>query len=272
MKQKSGLLSINKCIISLFAAMHLLFSVQQVHATDLPSPGELFRQVEERFTAVGTLSYTVKRLASSKKQAAEDRWLFRFKTPDKVRIDYLEPYNRVIVADGTNLVEYVPVAHKAIKTDLSAVSPEKRKKILSGVFKRLSVDGLRLGNYEEMLRRAVKVTEIRLGERDAWLVEGATPRYLVYIDREKLALLRTEIYAANGELVLRTESSAFIEASRGFWLPREIITDYHTSEGFYRTTVKLSEVRVNDVIADRIFQFAPPAGVEIITSEKEDKR
>lgn len=257
----------SKHIITLVSAACLQFSGQPALAADAPTPGELFQKVEDRFTTVQSLSYTVKRSTSSKKQVAEDKWSFRFKSPDKVRIDYLEPYSRVIVADTTNLVEYLPTARKAMKTDLAAIPSVKRELTLNGVFKRLSVDGLRLGNYQEMLKRAVKVTDVRMGGKNAWLVEGANPRYLVFIDPDKWVLLKTEIYAANGELVLRTESSAFVEAFPGFWLPREIHANSHASEGYYQTTVKLSDIRVNDLMADQIFRFDLPAGVEVITSK-----
>lgn len=240
---------------------------QKANAVNVPSPRELFNRVEERFTAITSLSYTVKRSASSNQQVAKDRWLFRFKSPDKIRIDYLEPYSRLIVTDSTTLMEYLPTARKAIKTNLAAIAPEDREKFLIGVFKRVSVDGLRLGNYQEMLQRAVKVSDVNLGERRAWLVEGRNPSYLLFIDQEKSVLLKTEIYDADGQLILRTESTELFELAPGFWFPREIRSSTRASAGFYKTTVKLSDIKVNEVTADQTFQFYPPAGVDITISK-----
>lgn len=264
-------MNIFKLIVFAFCTL-CLQPPQIARASEAPSAGELFQKVEDRFDKLQSISYTVKRFTASKQQAADDRWLFRLKSPDKVRVDYLEPYSRLIVTDGASLLEYLPSERKALTTDLASLAPEKRTAVLSGVFKRLSVDGLRLGNYQEMLRRAVKVTEARLGENKAWLVEGANPRYLVFIGQEKAVLLKTEIYDADGQLILRTESSAMIEAAPGFWLPREIASTTRAPGGFYKTTLSLSDIRVDEAMADQVFRFELPAGVDIATSKQEEKK
>lgn len=265
-------------VMNLRKPILFIFCIACLHRTEIavaneaPSAAELFKKVEDRFAGLQSISYSVKRFSTSKQQAAGDRWLFRFKSPDKVRIDYLEPYNRLIVTDGASLLEYLPSAGKALKTDLASLSPQKRAMVLSGAFGRVSVDGLRLGNYQEMLRRAVKVTPARVGDNKAWLVEGANPRYRVYIDQEKAVPLKTEIYDADGELVLRTEASSLYQAAPGFWLPREIASTTRAPDGFYKTALSLSEVRVDEAIADRVFRFELPAGVEITTSKQEEKK
>lgn len=259
-------------LIFLFLCTACLHQPQIAGADEAPSAAELFQRVEERFVRLKSISYSVKRFSTSKQQSAGDRWLFRFKSPDKVRVDYLEPYSRLIVTDGASLLEYLPSARKALVTELASVSPQKRAMVLNGAFGRVSVDGLRLGNYQEMLRRAVKVTQARVGENKAWLVEGANPRYLVFIDQEKAVPLKTEIYDAGGELVLRTEASSLYQAAPGFWLPREIASTTRAPDGFYKTALSLSEVRVDEAIEDQVFRFDLPAGVEIANSKQEEKK
>uniref|UniRef100_C6E6V2 Putative outer membrane lipoprotein-sorting protein n=1 Tax=Geobacter sp. (strain M21) TaxID=443144 RepID=C6E6V2_GEOSM len=263
----------NLCKLILFIfCTACLHQPQMAGANEAPSAAELFKRVEGRFARLQSISYSVKRFSTSKQQAAGDRWLFSFKSPDKVRVDYLEPYSRLIVTDGASLLEYLPSARKALKTDLVSASPQKRAMVLNGALGRVSVDGLRLGNYQEMLRRAVKVTPARVGENKAWLVEGANPRYLVFIDQEKEVPLKTEIYGADGGLILRTEASSLYQAAPGFWLPREIASTTRAADGFYKTTLSLSDIRVDEAIADQVFRFDLPAGVEIATSKQEETK
>lgn len=241
-------------------------SMVVVNAGAVPPADQLFRQVEARFDRLSTLSYAVKRSACSKKQCAEDQWLFRYKKPDQVRVDYRLSYEKVIVSGGTVLTEYIPAGKKALRTDLAAMPEEKRKEILKAAFGRVSVAGLRLGDYEEMVRRAVSVKEVRWGGEDAYRVEGADPRYVVYIHKDRNALLRTEIYDKKGNLVVRTDASNFTEAAGALWLPREIKTTYNSPDGFVQTTVLLRDIRGDEPIPDEVFQFEAPPGVSVVNN------
>jgi outer membrane lipoprotein-sorting protein len=200
------------------------------------SPGQLFKQVESRFASLNSLSYTVKRTVTSRKQHAEDQWLFRYRQPDSVRIDYLLPHERTIIIDKNTLVEYIPV----------------------------SVDGLHLGSYEEMEKRAVRVQPVQWAGMDAYRVEGADPRYLVYIDKGKKALLRTEIYDKKGKLTIRTEASKFVEVAKDFWFPQAVRINYASESGPVQSTLLLQDIKVGDIISDDVFHLSFPKGVEII--------
>lgn len=247
-------------------ALVVLLSLPVSAAAEDLSAGSLFKLVEARFTGLNSLSYTVKRTIVSRRQRTEDRWMFRYKNPAFLRVDYLLPHERVIILDEKTLTEYIPELKKAKKTDLSTMTAEKKEQTLGAVMGRVSVEGLRLGNYEEMQKRAVKVRAVTWAGMgtDAYLVEGKDPRYLVYIDANKKVLLRTEIYDKKGGLVIRTEASRFVEAARGFWLPQEIRTAYGTSDGFVQSTVVLQDIKVNERMADDAFRLAFPKGVEII--------
>lgn len=200
----------------------------------------------------------------SSKLNAEDRWVFHYKKPDRVRIDYQAPHERVIIFDGTTLWEYIPGLKKAAKTDVAEMPREKQAKTISEVMAHVAVDGLRLGDYGEMEKRASLVKTVTSSGKDVYLVEGKGPRYAVYIDREKQALLRTELYDQKGGLTLRTVGSRFVEAGKGFWMPQEIRSTYRSANGFVQTTVNLNEIRIDAPIADEMFRFEVPKGISVI--------
>lgn len=229
-----------------------------------PSAAELFEQVETRFNRLNTLSYQVKRTASSQKQRSEDQWQFRYSKPDMTRIDYHVPEERILFFDGTTLVEYLPTAKKALRTNISTLSGEQRNATLQGAFERIAIPGLRLGAYEEMSQRASNVKAVRWEGVDAFLVEGANPRYSVYIDPKRHVLLRTELYDKSGKLVLRADAFDFVEVSRDFWFPKEIKSTFGTPTGFLSTSVKFSEIKADVPITADIFRFHAPTGVIVI--------
>lgn len=227
--------------------------------------GTLFREVEERFADLSALSYSVKRVSESRAVRAEERWTFRFAKPDRVRIDYREPHERIIIIDAESLWEYIPELRKAVRTDLTRLDKDKRGRLVAEVMARVSIDGLRLAKFDELEKKAVRVRKVSWSGADAFLIEGADPRYAVYIDRQKKTLLRTEIYDRKGGLTLRTEASSFVEAAQNFWMPREVRATYATQAGFVQSTAALSDIKINDVVTDDLFRFSAPKGVEVIS-------
>ncbi len=235
-----------------------------VHAGDDVSAGALFRGVEQRFLNVDSLSYTVKKVSTLQKKQNQEQWVFHYKKPNLVRIDYQAPHERLIVYDEKSLFEYIPALKKAMRTDLTVKSKSKAAQLVSGVMTHVSVDGLRVGNYDEMEKKAVSVKKVTQAGGEAFLVEGADPRYAMYIDGTRQVILRSEIYDAKGTLVIRTEASRFLEAAKGFWMPREIHITYNTPDGFVQSTVLLQDIRVNDTLSDELFSFNAPKGTEVI--------
>ena len=249
---------------ALVLAPVLLCSGQYALAADEVSAGTLFLGVEQRFLNVETLSYSVKKVSTLKNKQNEEQWVFHYKKPGFVRIDYQVPHERLIILDGKTLVEHIPVMKKAMRTDLTGPAKEKNGKIVADVLSHISVDGLRVGNYEELEKRAVSVRSVTWAGVDAYLVEGAGPRYLMYIDKMKHALLRTEIFDKKGSLVIRTEASRFIEAGKDFWMPREVHITYNTPEGFVQSKILLQDIRVDKAIPGELFIFNAPKGTEVI--------
>ena len=242
----------------------LLCSGQYASAADEVTAGSLFLGVEQRFLNVDTLSYTVKKVSTLKNKQNEEEWTFRYKKPGSVRIEYQVPHERLIVLDEQALFEYIPVLKKAVRTDLTSKSKNKAAQTVAEVMSHVSVEGLRVGNYQELEKKAASVRKVTWAGTDAYLIEGTDPRYVMYIDDAKKVLLRSEIYDKRGGLVIRTEASRFVEAAKGFWMPREVHITYNTPEGFVQSKILLHDIKVDETIPGELFHFNAPKGTAVI--------
>jgi outer membrane lipoprotein-sorting protein len=224
---------------------------------------KLFRETEARFDSAQSLQYTVSKTTRMDRRTVEERWTLFYEQPDLLRVDYHQPIERLLVMNAEDMWEYIPAARKAVRTRLSKLSDEKRTTLLASVLGRVSVDGLRLGDYRDMIQRAVSVRTTGTNS-ETYIVEGQDPRFVVEIDASRHALLRTEIYDTKGKLKIRTVSSAFSEIISGFWFPSRIQATYWSAGGYVVSDFSLIEAQVNGIIAPPTFQFTPREGIAVV--------
>ena len=224
---------------------------------------QLFACVEKRFDALQTLQYTVERNTQSARHTMQERWQFRFRQPDNIRIDYQQPQDRVILVTSSNLVEYLPAVRKAMRTNLALMKSTERLQRVGGVLARVSVDGLRVGDTRAMLGR---VRQVRQDEQQAgaWWMEGEGPRFRVLIDAKRQVVLTTELWDARGDIKLRTTAEDFVEATPDQWFPQRLTAVYGTAEGTVTSTMRLSAIRVNASMDPTLFEFVPDKKVAVL--------
>jgi outer membrane lipoprotein-sorting protein len=219
--------------------------------------------LETHFAGATDLRYVVEKTSRMERETTRERWTFSYHAPDQVRIDYQEPSERILIANDTSLWEYIPAARKAMRTQLGKLSAAKRQAVIVSVLGRVSVDGLRLGDYHGMLSR---VTQIRTDpdQPSVVFVEGMNPRFVVGIDTGKNVLVSTEIYKPDGALALRTAAADFREAFPSFWFPRLIRATYGTEKGFVTTDTAISDFQADAEAMKDLFYFIPPKGVTVV--------
>lgn len=223
----------------------------------------IFGCVEQKFEAARALQYTVERTTQSARQTVRERWLFRFRQPGDIRIDYQVPDERLILVSSAAMIEYLPAVRKAMRTRLAKLNALERQKVLAAVLGRVSVEGLRLGDYHAMAGRAIRITPDAISS-NVVEVEGAGPRFKVQIDLGRKVLLGSEVWNAQDEIVLRTAASDWVEGIPGFWLPRQLVVDYGTKEGVVRSRITLSDVLVNQALPAELFEFVPGNDVTML--------
>jgi len=251
-----------------FPALGLLVLLSCAARAEPAPPGvvacaeQLLSGVERRFEAMQTLQYTVERTTQSARQQSQERWLFRYRKPGDMRIDYQSPQDRVILITPASLVEYLPGVRKALRTDLARLPAAERSARVGGVLAHVAVEGLRVGAVGAMLARVQRVTPDARPAGAQW-VEGEGPRFRVLVDPARQLVLVTELWDARGELKLRTAADDFVEAAPGQWFPQRITAVYGRAEGAVTSTVRLSDIRVNAAVDPALFEFVPDKKVTL---------
>lgn len=226
-----------------------------------PSVADLFARMNNQWNQLTALSYTVTRASEAGTQVVEEKWDFKLKTPDRIKIEYYTPTRRVLIIDGATMWEYIPAAKKAMRTDLGAKNADERARLIAGVLGHVSVDGLRIGDYADMLTRVTTVTQDVHG---VVTVTGDGPKFVLQMDGKQNALLHTEFYTAEGELRIQTDASGFVQVTPELWFPQNITVLCRSKEALIRSEINLSNIRANDEPSDDIFQFTAPKGVDVM--------
>jgi outer membrane lipoprotein-sorting protein len=254
----------------MFSARFLAFILACVAMITTPALGQdkpdydhaekLLRETESRFDSVQSLQYTVAKTTHMNRRTVIERWTQRYQQPNLLRVDYLLPVERLLVMSNNDIWEYIPEARKAVYTRLDKLTDEKRAAFIASVLGRVSIDGLRPGNYREMLQRVVRVQPVRTNG-DIYVIEGRDPKFIVEIDASRQALLRTEVYDTKGNLKIRTAASELSEIVPGFWFPEKIRATYWNDDAYIVSDFVLTDVRVNEQIPPDTFKFEPRPGI-----------
>jgi len=230
-------------------------------------PAEVVARHLARFDSIATLALRVERQTTQRGKTAIERWSFYQKGADRFRIECEYPLRRTIVANPSELWEFVPEAKKAVRTDLSAMAAKDREALLRPVLRRVAVDGLRfdvpaagaslayLGLEEVGGRPAHGIECEQKDEKGARSVRG-------WIDAERGVLLRTELVGTRGKKLAQTTGADFFEAAPGLWFPRSLTLQDMSPRGASQT-LTLKRVAVNGDLAEDLFTLKVPEGTEV---------
>lgn len=219
---------------------------------------QIIEQIVKKFAEVSSLSYTVKRVQTVQDRQQEEKWTFRYRKPDHLRIDYRSPGERRITITSSLLFEYVPEKQYAARADLAKMPPADRGRMIALVMSPFAVPGLSIENPAAFLGRPATVREMKQDGGTVIRLEYRSPHYILHVDPARRALLRTEIFDDKGTLMLRTEAKNLAEIGPGFWLPREIrLTTAGPGGAYVRGVIYLSDMAVNAELPDAL--FLPPA-------------
>lgn len=255
-----NVISTAKGIRSALLFFSLVWGILPAVADDSAMARDLFEQLNARYDQLSAWSYTVVRTTAAADKSVEEKWDFRFKAPNFMKIEYYSPVHRIIVMNESTLWEYIPAAKKAVRTDLAALPQTERTELLASVMARVAVDGLRVGDTSKMIPAVTKLSQ---GDDNMCTVEGRNPNFTVRADRSRMVLLHSEFRDEKGGLVMQTDASNFQEVQPGFWCPQKIVAVRKSDKGLLRSEIVLKNVRANDNPPDSLFEFAPPDGVAV---------
>ncbi len=250
-------------IVYCMTGLLVLSSISGAQDTIQTTARDLFMSVESRFESLRSLQYTVDKTTRTDRETVKERWIFRYRSPSFIRIDYEKPEERVFVLNEEVFWEFIPAVRKAMRTSLARLDSEQKQALIGSVFGRLAIDGLRLGDYREMASRVTKIERTELDNKSTFVVEGDNPRFSLRIDADKKVLLQMEIYDFSGGLKVHTMASDFVEAAPSFWFPQKIEVGYSNQRVSVTCLFVISDIEVNQDIPLTTFDFQPPKGVSI---------
>jgi outer membrane lipoprotein-sorting protein len=253
--------------LALFLLVSLAATLRGEEAA-APAPADIIRAKEAfdgvngRIDRLASLQYKVVRKTKAKGISLTEHWTFGCNSQGWMRVEYTAPEKRVFMIDGTNLLEYLPDARRALRTPLGGAGAAR----VAAVLKRLAVDGLRVGQTDELLKH-LKAAAPLPGEPSVLMIEGDQPRYAIRIDPARQVLLGFDQWNLEGEKTLSIQADDFTEPAPGFWFPariRMVVVD--KGERQERKFV-LSGIRVNAAFSKDYFDFTLPDDVKMEAAE-----
>jgi outer membrane lipoprotein-sorting protein len=254
--------------IGSWAAILPLFILPICLSASAAEPGEIVARHLARFDAITTLALRVERQTTERGKTVIERWSFYQKGSDRFRIECEYPLQRTVVANPSELWEFVPDAKKAVRTHLAALAAKEREALLRPVLQRVAVDGLRFDvpagdvslrylGLEDVGGRAAHGIECeRKDEKGSQAVRG-------WIDAERGVLLRTELIGRRGQKLAQTVGADFFEAAPGLWFPRTLTIQDMSPRGASQT-LTLKRVAINGDLPDGLFTLKVPGGTEVV--------
>jgi outer membrane lipoprotein-sorting protein len=259
------------------AALSFVLAVSfSVCADPTPDARQIVSDLEARFDSFSSLSFEVSRTTRTSDQSQADKWVFTYKKPDKLRIDYLEPHKRTIVASATELVEYIPQLEKAMKTDLRATPEADRSKIIARSTAPVAIMGLRLdtiGGANPAELSPTLVGEETIDGSKTYRIElrteakqAAGNEATAWIDPLRQVLVRSEARDERGNMLFSTEAGRFREIEEDVWFPGLIeVRKYGSSST--TETCRLRNIQVNTPVPDTVFRVELPENTELTVVE-----
>ena len=218
----------------------------------------LCREIEARFRAFRTMCWTADRVTDTGRGQVREKWVFRFAAPDRLRVDYFEPYERHIIIRGARMWEYLPDARKALCTEFS--SPGEKERRVARTLEPVTIPGIRPGDPEEIAARAVAAEATPEG----WIrLECRRPRSVIVLDARHRLVRGMEVYRGK-VLVLRSEVLDIQQPAPGFFFPHRMRVVTRGNGQAVISRVELRGVSVDTDMPSGIFEFIPPPGTEVI--------
>lgn len=168
---------------------------------------QAFEAMNAKFDGLSSLQYRVERTTVSKGVKLVEKWTFLSSSDGVLRIDYRAPEHRIFMANNETFIEYLPAVRKAQKTRLSPQNRQGHERV-AAVLQRLTVDGLRMGDYQELLNH-LSAVQVSSNAPAILTVEGSGPRYRIQIDTQREVLLSFEKWDGQGRLEQSIQASGF---------------------------------------------------------------
>ena len=266
----NNLLKITRVGITLFICM-LYFKTGclagQISAQDIIS------KVEQNFSKIENYQVNVSRIYYRNEiLELQEEWRFFFKNPGFAKVEFVLPKKVTLIINQDDVWQYFLEEKRVMRRKINDLKEKEKMLLIGNLLKPYEIEGWVLPVSSKFGDRLKLVREEVVKGKKCYLIE-CKPRadnpqqlkLLVWIDRERLTLVKKELYKEPDHLVSRTENENFLEIIPGLWLPRKVESTVQTEKGEIIKQLILRNIKVNKSMPENTFQFNPPKGCEVMT-------
>jgi outer membrane lipoprotein-sorting protein len=238
-----------------------------------PSAQDIISRMEQNFLKIENYQVNVSRIYYRNEILEfQEEWRFFFQNPGLARIEVMLPKRITLLINQDDIWQHILEEKKVMRRKIKHLKEKERVLLVGKFLKPYEIDGWGLpisSTFGDRLRlvkeEVVKGKQCYLIECKPKIDDSQGLKLLIWIDKEKLTLVRKELCKESGNLVSRTSNENFLEIIPGVWLPRKIETFVQTEKGEIIKQFVLRNIRMNESIPEKTFQFIPPKGCEMIT-------
>ena len=267
------LLKITKISTTVFLFVFCILFFKVNGLANQTSAQDIISKMEQNFLKIENYQVNVSRIYyRNEVLKSQEEWRFFFQNPGLARIDVMLPKKVTLLINQEDIWQYILEEKKVVRRKIKHLREKERMLLVGKFIKPYEIEGWGLSISSKFGDRLRLVKEEVVKGKKCYLIECKPKtddsqglRLLVWIDRERLALVRKELYKEADNLISRTENENFLEIIPGIWLPRKVETAVQTEKGEIVKQLILRNIRMNESMPAKTFQFIPPKECEMMT-------
>ena len=257
--------------VFLFVFCVLFFKVDVL--ANQTSAQDIISKMEQNFLKIENYQVNVSRIYYRDEiLKSQEEWRFFFQNPGLARIEIMLPKKVTLLINQEDIWQYNLEEKKVVRRKIKHLREKERMLLVGKFLKPYEIEGWGLSVSSKFGDRLRLMKEEVVKGKKCYLIECKPKtddsqglKLLVWIDRERLALVRKELYKEADNLISRTENENFLEIIPGIWLPRKVETAVQTEKGEIIKQLILRNIRMNESMPAKTFQFIPPKECEVMT-------
>lgn len=267
------LLKITKISTTVFLFVFCILFFKVNGLANQTSAQDIISKMEQNFLKIENYQVNVSRIYyRDEVLKSQEEWRFFFQNPGLARIDVMLPKKVTLLINQEDIWQYILEEKKVVRRKIKHLREKERMLLVGKFIKPYEIEGWGLSISSKFGDRLRLVKEEVVKGKKCYLIECKPKtddsqglKLLVWIDRERLALVRKELYKEADNLISRTENENFLEIIPGIWLPRKVETAVQTEKGEIVKQLILRNIRMNESMPAKTFQFIPPKECEVMT-------
>ena len=260
--------------VFLFVFCILFFKVNVL--ANQTSAQDIISKIEQNFLKIENYQVNVSRIYYRNEILEfQEEWRFFFQNPGLARIEVMLPKRITLLMNQDDIWQHILEEKKVVRRKIKHLREKERMLLVGKFLKPYEIEGWGLSISSKFGDRLRLVKEEVVKGKKCYLIECKPKtddsqglKLLVWIDKDRLALVRKELYKEADNLISRTENENFLEIIPGIWLPRKVETAVQTEKGEVIKQLILRNIRMNESMPAKTFQFISPKGCEVITLDE----